>query len=309
MNRKIDIGSLKAKHRLESVMEETGEQFKINAVDPDQWCSLKTLGLKVDIRRQTWQLQKPDMDIETGDVIAWLQRRYSWDFKKAITFLQGRAPDSKSGKHPAIVELNKPVGQGHEDITRSLDKWQEEALQLGGERMRSYFSWSWIDIVLNNAEVRIEPTIAPDVATCPRCGKDIDLNFKNTQYSKYDNWGNTSFMHAHFGEIPIVAYSIKRRLNLSDLGLDGKKEFQKILSEANVDPAFREKIETAIDNFLGGMIDQLDSLFAEEEDSVVCPMCAWKELDFQRALLLCRKSARQRSEVAYEERIASELEK
>jgi hypothetical protein len=149
MNSKIDIGSLKAKHRLELVMQEAGERFEIDPADPDQWHSLTTGGLSVDIRRQRYKIEMPGMDPKSGDVIAWLKHRYAWSFSMAISFLQSRAPDPGPAPHPARVETKSQIIRAEENETKPLDHWQERALQIGGERMRSYFSYSWYDLVMN----------------------------------------------------------------------------------------------------------------------------------------------------------------
>jgi hypothetical protein len=92
---KDDIRLLKSKHRLELVMQEAGEIFEVDAANPDQWKSKNTFGLTVDTRRQMYEIKRPGMDTEAGDVLAWLQRRYTWNFPMAKKFLQRRAPDPR----------------------------------------------------------------------------------------------------------------------------------------------------------------------------------------------------------------------
>jgi hypothetical protein len=301
MKSKIDIHILKAKHRIELVMQEAGERFEADLKDPDHWHSLTTYGLVVDIRRQMWELQKPGMDIESGDVIAWLKRRYTWSFKMAMRYLQSRVPDPLQKKQPSKIEEKSKNIQEDKLIKEPLDDWQKKALQIGGERMRSYFSWSWYDLVMNTDETRIEPTHAPEITICPRCNKRIDWPEEKFIFSKADNFENKSFTHEHNGLIPVIAYSIKRRIKASELGLPEKEGLGRIISEAGVNEPLREKIRDAIIDSFEGIIDQMEALFVEDEDSVVCTKCAWDEYDFQIALQLCKTSAHRRRQAEFEE--------
>jgi len=63
---KDDIRLLKSKHRLELVMQETGESFEVDSAKSDLWHSTLTHGLTVDIRRQRYEIKKPGADTEAG---------------------------------------------------------------------------------------------------------------------------------------------------------------------------------------------------------------------------------------------------
>src|SRR5689334_18308685 len=107
---KDDIRALKTKHRLELVMQEAGEIFEANPANAEQWVSRSTPGLTVDILRQIYEIKFPGKD-ESGDVIAWLKRRYSWTFGMAVKFLQKRPADPKRQEvSPAAKpKKSKPV--------------------------------------------------------------------------------------------------------------------------------------------------------------------------------------------------------
>jgi hypothetical protein len=276
---KDDIRALKTKHRLELVMQKTGEAFEMDVEDPNQWHSLTTPGLVLDIRRQMFEITKPDKDIESGDVLAWLRRRYTWSFSMAVRFLQSRAPDPKKDSQPTKAEIKPRIIPNAEDEKAPLDKWQEQALQIGGERMRSYFSRSWADLVMNVDEIRIEPIFAPRIVSCQRCQKNIDWHIEKVMCSHKDRFENTGFTHEHIGSIPVIAYAIKRHfLDLSTLILDGNKDLERIFYELGED---------------------MDALFIEDE--IVCPKCAWQELDFQVALNYCKTSAHRRGQIESKE--------
>jgi hypothetical protein len=298
---KDDIRALKSQHRLEAVMQEAGEAFEIGSVNSGRWKSITTPDLIVDIDRQIFEIKKPDLEIEKGDVLAWLKRRYAWSFGMAVRFLKSRPPDLKQETPLARVEIKPPVFSDAEDEIRPLDKWEEEALQIGGERMRAYFSWSWYELVMNTDETRIEPVQAPEIKICPRCKKRLDWVVEKTTYSQHDNFGNIGFKREHIGEIPVIAYSIKKRMDISALGLDGSKELEKILSDAQISNDLQKKITNAITNVFDGLTDEISALFVEEEDSIVCTKCAWNEYDFQIALGLCKTSAHRRRQAEFEE--------
>lgn len=304
MKTKIDIRALKAKHRLELVMQETGERFEDDLKNPDIWRSVSTAGLSVDIRRQLFQINKPGSDAESGDVIAWLQRRYSWAFTNAIKYLQQRTPDPKQKKRPTKAEPS-PKLAGFEDAPKPLDKWQEEALLIAGERIRPYFSWSWVNLVLHVPETRIEPTHAPEITACPQCGENLNWRFEKILCPANDQpLGTYRFEHADV--IPVIAYSIKRRLQANALGL--KARLAEVFEEAGASEALQKMIVKNIESILDDLMTDAGTLFVEEEDGVICRKCAWKELDFQRALVLCQKSAQQREEKEVEERKEQEKE-
>lgn len=307
---KEDIRLLKSKHRLELVMQETGEAFEVDAEHPDHWHSKTTPGLTVDIRRQLYEIKKPGLDAEPGDLFAWLQFRFTWKFVEAIRFLKNRQPDPIHEAQPVMAKQLQPqqsethIIRYDEDEVKHLDRWQEDALKICGERIRSYFSWSWLDLVMYVPETRIEPTHAPEVTVCPQCNSQINWHFKKTQIEttnhSYGNT-NTSWRPEHIGAIPVIAYSIKRRISLSGLGLEGSDELREVYSEAGLSKTLQEKITRAFVHSFDGLIETAGALFVEEEDGVVCAKCAWSEYDFQIALDLCKTSAHRREKAAFEE--------
>lgn len=298
---KDDIRLLKSKHRLELVMQETGESFEVDAAKPDLWHSTITPGLTVDIRRQLYEIKKAALETEAGDVFKWLQQRYSWTFGMALKFLQKRAPDPKQTTPPALVEKKIQIIRNDEDDIKPLDKWQERALEIGGERMRKYFPWSFWNLILYLPEIRIEPTHAPDITTCPRCGERLTWHFeKQTHAINID--GHAAYQRKHSGPIPTIAYSIKQRLNVSGLGMEGSQELKSVFEEAQVNTALQKKIILLIANSFDGLLTEIGACFVEEEDGVVCEKCAWKEYDFQIALDLCKTSASRREAAEARER-------
>jgi hypothetical protein len=295
---KDDIRALKSKHRLELVMQETGESFEVDAANSDLWHGTITQGLTVDIRRQTYEIKKPGTDTETGDVLTWLQSRFNWSFAMAITYLKKRPSDPKSETQPA-KKINQIIRK-NEDEVKPLDTWQENALLIGGERIRKYFSWSWLSLAMYLPETRIEPTHAPEITHCPQCDERINWHFEKTEY-RADEYDFVAFKREHIGSIPVIAYSIKRRIDYSGLGLEGSNELKEVFDEAKLSEALQKKINWAIANSFDSLIDVTGALFVEEEDGIVCAKCAWREYDFQIALELCRKSAYSREKVEAEE--------
>lgn len=295
---KEDIRVLKSKHRLELVLQEAGEVFEVDAEHSDQWHGKITPGLTVDIRRQLYEIKKPGMDAETGDVLTWLQRHYTWKFAMAIRFLQNRAPDPKQKTQPAKSKAK--IIRNDEDESKPLDQWQERALQIGGEGIREYFSWSWLSLAMYMPETRIEPTHAPEITHCQKCDERINWHFEKTERTVYIS-GNICFKYVHEGEIPTLAYSIKRKIDLSVLWMEGSRELKEFFDEAKLSEALQEKITGAIASPFDGLLEVAGALFVEEEDGVVCKKCAWAEYDFQIALALCKTSAYRREEVEAEE--------
>lgn len=295
---KEDIRLLKSKHRLELVMQETGESFEVDAAKSDLWHGTITHGLTVDIRRQMYEIKKPGADTEAGDVLTWLQSRFSWSFAMAITYLKKRPSDPKRETQPA-KKINQII-RNDEDEVKPLDTWQEKALLIGGERIRKYFSWSWLSLAMYMPETRIEPTHAPEITHCPRCDERINWYFEKTEY-RSDEYNFPAWKREHIGSIPVIAYSIKRRIDYSGLGLEGSKELKEVYDEAKLSEDQQKKINWAIANSFDSLLDVTGALFVEEEDGVVCAKCAWREYDFQIALDLCKKSARRREDAEDEE--------
>jgi len=269
---KDETRALKNKHRLELVMQEAGEIFDGNSTTGELWLSASTPGLTVDTRRQIYEIKFPGKD-ESGDVIAWLKCRYSWTFSMAVKFLQKRPADPKRQDLPTAARAAKKsrAARNIEDETKPIDHLQEEALQIGGDRIREYFSWSHWDLVLYNLreEIRIDPTFAPQITQCQRCDKRFDWLSaleKNLMQIPVQH----GYKLQHVGPIPIVAYSIKRYIETSDLELPG-------------------------------IVEALGTAFVEDENGVVCVECAVKEIKFQVALSLCERSARAREQAEEKE--------
>jgi hypothetical protein len=304
---KDDIRLLKSKHRLELVMQEAGESFEVDAKNTDQWRGVVTPGLTVDIRRQMYEIKTPGADTEAGDVLTWLQSRFNWSFAMAITYLKKRAPDPKRETQPAKIEIKSKVIRKDEDEVKPLDSWQEKALLIGGERIRKYFSWSWLSLAMYMPETRIEPTHAPEITHCPQCGERINWYFEKTSEPVFI-YGNNCFERVHEGAIPVIAYSIKRRIDLSNLGMEDSKELKEVFDEAKLSDALQKKITWAIASPFDGLLDMAGALFVEEEDGVVCKKCAWKEYDFQIALDLCKISARRREDAERERERKEDIE-
>lgn len=201
---KEDLRALKALHRLESVMMETGERFD------SQWQSTTTNGLKVDPELQIYQVTRPGMDIESGDVYSWLMRSYGWSFGMALRYLKSRPADDQQrpvGIVPAEDPKRKPAaypqssyeseypdkekedsglfecGVSFRDgkhfyvyIPRPADAWQEKALDIGGEEMRKCFALpSWEIAKLRDSQyTRFIPVQDTLIEDCEECGKPID---------------------------------------------------------------------------------------------------------------------------------------
>ena len=216
--KKIDTRGLKAKHRLELIMQELGEQFQMEG---DQWRSQTTPGLIVRPRQQTYEYQRPGMDTETGDIFSWLMSRFNWSFKQAIAYLQKREPD------PAPDELPEPIrseekqqvkshqgksskseyqdeekessglyecGVGSLDgktyyyyLLKPIDHLQERALEIGGEKMRDYFTWKAGDLLIerDRQPSRFLPVQDMEISSCDECNKPIEWWWKQKPHYVY----------------------------------------------------------------------------------------------------------------------------
>lgn len=213
---KIDAQALKAKHRLELVMQELGEQFEIKE---NQWHSVTTRGLIVDIRQQIYEYQMPGMSKETGDLYNWLMQRFDWSFAQAIRYLQKRTPDPKQDikLEPAtnnVVASAEHQGKSSESeypdeekessglyecgvifrngktyysyLLKPIDHLQERALEIGGEKMRDYFTCKADNLWLlrDLQPSRFIPVQDMEISTCDECDKPIEWWWKQkTNYS------------------------------------------------------------------------------------------------------------------------------
>lgn len=124
---KDEIRALKKKHRLERVMQETGEVFEVDAKHSELWHSTTMAGLSVDITRQLFEIRRPGMDVQSGDVIAWLQLRYRWSFAYAMSFLQKRPADPEITQAPKKQKSNKRQAIIIDDAIEPIDHWQSKA--------------------------------------------------------------------------------------------------------------------------------------------------------------------------------------
>lgn len=196
--RKEDIRALKAKHCIELVMQEAGERFEIDSANPDQWRSLVTPGLIVDIRRQMYELSRPGMEIESGDVIAWLRRRFSWSFTMAIDYLKKRAPDPKSKTQPAKIEKRKSkqiqqndfatinhIYTNPENGSRSygvtynydlMDDFQKCAVDIVGNWVTKYFTNSSDELwrTMEDCPHHFKKIIDFEINKCANCETPFD---------------------------------------------------------------------------------------------------------------------------------------
>jgi hypothetical protein len=194
MKAKIDIHALKANHRIELVLQEAGERFEIEPADPSLWRSLTTYGLTVNLNDQTYERKRPGMDTETGDVIAWLKRRYAWQFPMAIRFLQGRMPDPKQEMQPLKIAQTekKNIPGDWKIISHSctdpmtgltscawsynedrMDIFQRQAVSIMGDWILKYFSMSSHQLAqeLEVVPHRFKQIIDFEIEECSSCKK------------------------------------------------------------------------------------------------------------------------------------------
>jgi hypothetical protein len=267
---KEDIRLLKSKHRLELVMQEAGESFEVDTAKPDHWHSKITPGLNVDIRLQVYELSRPGTDAEKGDVIAWLQRRYAWDFGKAIKFLQNRAPDPIQEAQPIKDKKTKQQQPQQNDYRYDLmDKDQQAALELvPGDWVIKYFNKSSQDMahVMNEYPHRFRPVMDFGIEKCAQC----ETSFK---------WQDPQ----------TVAYA---------------QETQRwmIVTAENDDQTIEVSGQITADDV------PVDELFIDD-DFVICEKCRVKKYARYKALALVKRSARKRENAAAEEQRQFERER
>lgn len=303
---KEDIRVLKSKHRLELVMQAAGEVFEVAAGNSDLWRSTSTPGLTVDIRRQLYEIKKPGMDAETGDVLTWLQVRYSWSFAMALKFLQNRAPDPMQAQPIPIVKTkNKVMPLSNEYIVRTviytdpitgrqdcgidyrydlMDDLQKRAIQilenahLKPDWIIDYFSKSSVDVWFEMQKRPHRFTRIEDVGInkCGRCGTPFNWDLRDT-----------------------YACAVQKEINI-ELDFDEVKK---------LNDAFGEIVVNAKEYMLGGFY--LDSfwIIGDDDDDILCPDCAFKARKRYEALRLCLRSARRREESAAEEQRQLERER
>jgi hypothetical protein len=331
---RIDTLALKAKHRLERVMQEAGETFEADAGTAEQWRSTSTPGLCVDLRRQIYELRREGAAVETGDVIEWLRRRYGWTFGQAVKFLERRIADPAPAAVPASPPKAAALAVSTETVV--LDKLQRRALEIGGERIRHLLSWSWLDLQRYVPETRVQAVSAPQVTECESCGERIGWLLDTS--TTYDNAAGR-FRVRYYDEIP--AFAITRRLDVDELAselpkyiagappilLERLRELlQSYSSEASVEGLRHVPASDVSDAFVGGLRelladyvsgvlvdglrellrDHVSGVFVEvEEEGLVCLECAQAEKEFQIGVALCKKSALQREDAIWQEKQVS----
>lgn len=185
---KEEIKVLKSNHRLELVMQqEARESFETDAKKPDQWHSTITPGLTVDIRRQVYELARPGMDTESGDVLAWLQRHYGFTFKKAVSFLMARPSDPKNTTQPAKVKKSAQVAKKKQDDfhypdANAMDEDQTRAFDLAHSWIEKYFSMSSseIQLLINKTPQRFKKVIDLRVEKCASCETPFNWQLEGT---------------------------------------------------------------------------------------------------------------------------------
>ena len=200
---KEEIRILKSKHRLELVMQDFQEVFEVDAAKPDQWHSKTTPGLTVDIRRQMYEIKKPGMDTEAGDVYDWLQRRNAWGLSMAFKYLKKRAPDPKQKTRPAklakgaknqdqlkksdfvtITNLYTDPETGAKSYGikynyEIMDNLQQRALDVAGDWVIKYFTKSSNEIwqKINELPRRFKMIVDFEIEKCARC--ETPFNWKS----------------------------------------------------------------------------------------------------------------------------------
>lgn len=170
-----DIRLLKIKNRIELVMQETGENLEVDTAKPDLWRSKNTPGLSVNVTRQLYELARPGMDTESGDVIAWLRSRYGWSFRKAKTYLENR----KITKHEAALVVKvakaerntKAKNKSNDYNYDGMDAWQEAALETAGAWVTKYFDKTSGEIwqTLSKMPNRFKQVIDFRIEKCAHC--------------------------------------------------------------------------------------------------------------------------------------------
>lgn len=285
---KTDTRTLKKKHRIELVMQEAGERFEADPKYPYILKSIVTPGLIVNTNVQAYELTRPGMKTESGDVIAWLRIRYSWTFATALKFLQNRPPDPIDAEVAKVEKKRKTVVYQQSDyvtitnihtdpITGAqsyavhyndalMDDLQKRALELWRDAYK-YFDKSSEELwgKLQNFPSRFKPVIDFEFEKCANCETPF-------------NW-----------QAGTVAYA------------EEKAEFITIYGESD------EEINGGHIHF-AGQLAETDELFIDQ-GFVICEKCM-RGIYAPRyqALLLCYRSARKRKEEREEERRQLERE-
>lgn len=285
---KEDIRLLKSKHRLELVMKETGETFEVDAEHPDHWHSRITPGLTVDIRRQLYEIKKPGMDTETGDVLTWLQFRRTWKFAMAIRFLQSRPPDPIQEAQPVKAKKTKqPQPQQSDYVVTSNEYVNPET----GERSRAF-------------NYRYDLMDKDQQAALDLCPGNEDWVIKHFNKSSRDMWYVMNEYPHRFK--PVIDFQIEKcaqcetRFNWQDVRTvafaQETQRWVNVIAE-NGDQTVEVEGQITADDL------PVDELFIDD-NFVICEKCRAQKYVRYQALVLVRRSARKREEaIAQEQRL------
>lgn len=193
MKNKTDLRALKASHRLEMVMIDTGEKFETG---PKEWRSVTLSGLVVNLDRQTYRIERSGKPDEEGDVFTWLQMRYGWPFGLAVRYLVNRTPDAPretglQSEAKETVPVQKPIPTVA-DGKEPADHWQRKALMLAGDDIRHWFAAASSQIMDSMVVTpsRFLALVDAWVNGCEECGAEFDWSKPETicylvQYADY----------------------------------------------------------------------------------------------------------------------------
>lgn len=211
--------ALKRRHRIEMVMQEAGERFEVDKTDPQTWRAVTRPGLTVNTRTQTFTLSRPGMEFKSGDVITWVMFAFRLSFPQGMSYLQSRKADPiqeapplksddakktappKPSRHYIENETYRTDleetglydrGAGYRDgrsyyyyILKPVDRLQEEALEVGGEGMREFFTWKVheLEAFMGDLPKRFKPVEDAEVLYCDECEEPISRSVPQTHYA------------------------------------------------------------------------------------------------------------------------------
>lgn len=109
-----DLRQLKKDNRIEDVLEETGYPLD-RQQGKRYWLCVQTPDLKVDLEKQHYYWSSKG---EEGDVITWLEQRFNWETKRAISYLSARASmaPAERPRFPAQTIQDKPAQEKRRQI-------------------------------------------------------------------------------------------------------------------------------------------------------------------------------------------------
>lgn len=294
------IRKWKKDHRIEAVMMELGETF--DKSDSHKWRGISTPGLVVNLETGKYELNG-----DSSDLYKWLRNVKGYPFEAPIgkpsiyRLLSNRKPDAPREFKPQAVqaEIKPQIKFNDEGKPQPVDRLQEKAFEIAGEKIRDYFTWSHFKLSMYLDDVELTPVYAPRETKCGRCKSDLNWHIEKSKIP-YPQAG-TAYQRVHVGQIPVIAYRLKKRVNVSSLGLVDNDELKELFDEAKPNKALREKIEFVISNF-DNLLEVMGEMFKEVDDGILCEKCAWAEYDFQIALRLVQRSAWIREDEEYQER-------